>query len=383
MGRARFSATRFVAGAALSMLFLWLAFRQVDWASSWRTIREANILWLAVALGVVVLTTLAKAVRWRLMFYPAHRHLSLKKFFSIFLAGQALNAAIPARVGEVARAILVGASEGVSRVQALWTAVIEKLLDTLVLLLFLAGISALVPLPPWLQSAGWTLSLASIALLLVLAVSIGFRSRANEWLEKLETIHRWFRRLFLRRFLAAIADSSHLVRRPLLLTRLLLWSLLAFAGAALTAWITGIALHIRLSYTACLLLVAVLQISAVVPIPTSPGRVGLFHYLCVISLAVFDVEWDLALSFGLVLHFIVYLPMTIGGPISLWTESRDWHDLSRLWRVVPNDGILGSQEGLASFAAPVSQASSEMEASDTPSGAGEASGAGPKRDASE
>jgi hypothetical protein len=73
----------------------------------------------------------------------------------------------------------------------------------------------------------------------------------------------------------------------------------------------------------------VLQISAVVPLPTTPGRVGLFHYLCVISLAIFGVTNQVALSYGLILHALVYLPMSVGGPLALWQLNADWRSLLR------------------------------------------------------
>ena len=42
---------------------------------------------------------------------------------------------------------------------------------------------------------------------------------------------------------------------------------------------------LRLPAMAYALLFAILQISAIVPLPTSPGRLGVFHYLCVLVLA--------------------------------------------------------------------------------------------------
>jgi hypothetical protein len=79
---------------------------------------------------------------------------------------------------------------------------------------------------------------------------------------------------------------------------------------------------LALQPAAWLLLLAVLQISAVVPIPTSPGRIGLFHYLCVVTLAIFGTEKSVAMSYGLVLHIVTYLPMVVGGPVGLWSEMR-------------------------------------------------------------
>lgn len=325
-----------LAGTLISLAFLWLAFQGIDWHGTWETLIHANAWLLLAALGSVLLTTAIRAERWRLMFFPHHRHLRRSKFFSTFLIGQVINAATPARLGEVARAYLIGEIERVSKAQALWSAIIEKVLDTLILLLFLAGISASVALPDWLRRAGWTLTLATGVALLTLALVAALQVRVMRWIERLNARWAWSGRLRLGRILAVIVESLHLVRRPRLFFGLIGWSALAFLVASMSNWITGLAFDLQLPFTAYLLLLAVLQISAVVPLPTSPGRVGLFHYLCVVSLAIFGVERELAFSYSLVLHVLTYLPMVVGGPLCLWLENYRWGNLSRLLRDKPS-----------------------------------------------
>ena len=108
-------------GVLISLLFLWLAFRGVDWRAAWAMIVHADVGLLLAALASVLLTTLVRAERWRWMFYPDQRRLRLPRFLAIFLIGQVINAVVPARIGEVARAYLIGEREGVSKAHALWT----------------------------------------------------------------------------------------------------------------------------------------------------------------------------------------------------------------------------------------------------------------------
>ena len=323
---------RLIAGSLISLGFLCLAFRGVDWRGAWETIAHAQPWGLLFALLTVVLAALVKAVRWRLMFYPDHRLIRLTKAFTLFLAGQVINAVIPVRVGEVARAYLLGESEGVSKVQGLWSAVVEKVLVTLVLLVVITALGLSMPLPDWLRSAGWTLSLAVLIGLGLLGLATGFQSLVVGWISQWETRHPWWRRLKLAHLLAVVGGSVRELKSLTVSGGLLLWSLLAFGLASLTNWAAARALGIELPAQAALLLLAVLQISAVVPIPTSPGRIGLFHYLCVITLSVFGIERDVALTYSLVLHLLVYLPMTVGGPIGIWLESVRWRDLATLGR---------------------------------------------------
>lgn len=322
------NAARWILGAGISLALLYLSVRGVDWPTTWQTLAHADPALLATALFSVLFTTWLKAVRWRLMFYPHHRRLRVSSFLIVFLIGQMINAIIPARLGEVARAFLIGEREGVSKAHALWTAVVEKVLDAFTLLAFLAALALWVPLPPWLQQARWTLT-GGVAFVIVALIGAAlYRPRFLLWLESYTARHRWLRRLRVFTLARAVLDSLRLMRRPALSGGLLLWSILAFLAAACTNWLTGQALGLDLSGAAALLLLAVLQISAVVPIPTSPGRVGLFHYLCILSLAIFGVPRDTALSYGLVLHALTYLPMAIGGPLGLWLQSYRWRDIS-------------------------------------------------------
>jgi hypothetical protein len=340
---------RVIAGTLVSLAFLWLAFRGVNWRDTWGTVTHVNAWLLLAALGSVVLTTAIRAERWRFMFFPDHRHLRRAKFLSIFLIGQVMNAAVPARIGEVARAYLIGEIEQVSKAHALWTTVVEKVLDALTLLLFMAGISLSVALPDWLREAGWTLSLAFVAVLLGLALVTVLQGKVARWIERLNERRAWVSRLRLGRFLAVVVDSLRLMRQPRLFVGLLAWSSVAFLTGAVTNWITALAFRLYLPFTAWLLLLAVLQISAVVPLPTSPGRVGVFHFLCVKSLEIFGVPSDVALSYSLVLHVLTYLPMIVGGPLCLWLENYDWGGLTRLLR---DDAAPIGAEGLAAGKAP-------------------------------
>jgi len=321
---------RLLVGGLISLAFLWLAFRGVDWSRAWESIAHAHWGWIVLGQGALVLGIWCRAARWRLMFFPQHRRLRQSKFFSIFLVGQVINAVVPIRLGELARAYLIGRSEGVSKAQALWTVVIEKVLDSLTLLLFLLVMGFLVPLPPWLQKAAWALSGAILVGLGLLGVLLRLRRRTEHWLQTLEARRPWLGRLRLARLFAVVVESVRLVRRPELFGGLMAWSVGAFLIGALGNWLVAQAMGLGASYGACLLLLAVLQISAVVPIPTSPGRVGLFHYLCIISLAIFGIAREPALSYSLVLHALFYLPIAVGGPIGIWLESYRWRDLVRI-----------------------------------------------------
>ena len=79
---------------------------------------------------------------------------------------------------------------------------------------------------------------------------------------------------------------------------------------------------------AVLLLIA-LQIG--VRLPSSPGSIGVFHYLCVVTLSLFGVERSVAFGYGVILHLVMYLPPSLLGLMYL---GRSGYSLSRLRQAV-------------------------------------------------
>ena len=100
-------------------------------------------------------------------------------------------------------------------------------------------------------------------------------------------------------------------------------------------------LGIDVPLVAPLLLLVVLQIG--VRVPSSPGSIGVFHYLSVLTLSVFGVEKDLAFSYGVLLHLVTYLPPSLLGIAYL---GRSGYSLSRLRQAAGTVSLAtDSQEG--------------------------------------
>ena len=64
------------------------------------------------------------------------------------------------------------------------------------------------------------------------------------------------------------------------------------------------------------LLLAVLQVGGLVP--SSPGKVGVFQLLCILTLALFSVDKSTGLTYGILLYLVAYGPPVILGVLSLW-----------------------------------------------------------------
>jgi uncharacterized membrane protein YbhN (UPF0104 family) len=86
------------------------------------------------------------------------------------------------------------------------------------------------------------------------------------------------------------------------------------------------AMGLQLSIWTGLLLLVVLQVGMAVP--SSPGRIGVFHYLVVVTLLAFGVDREAALGCGVMLHLVTVAPIGIVGSICLWWEKVTWDKLT-------------------------------------------------------
>jgi hypothetical protein len=305
-------------GIALSLIFLALALRGVSLGDVWAALVQANPVYVLLALGASMAVNIVKAVRWRVILQP-YAMLPLRRLFAVLMIGQSINTFAPLRVGDVARAYLV---EGVATATVLYSVFIEKALDSLTLLALLLVVGVAMPLPAWLKQSGILMSLALVAILLIvlLAGRNGKRlAGAGAWIESVAPA---LRRLNLAQRVHSAADALGQLSRANVLAAVLAWTILSYAlGIAANALLfPAMGLTLADPALAATFLIIVLYLGAVAP--SSPGKVGVFHYLCVISLALFGVDKTPALAYAVVLHLVAYGPPALLGAYYFWRESQ-------------------------------------------------------------
>jgi len=309
-------APRLWLGLAISMAALYLAVRDVRWSEAAATLTQANLALVLLALGSVLLNTWAKAVRWRLLFYPLHSQVSMANSLSALLIGQLANNLLPARLGDLGRAYLIAESSQVGKAFALAVTVVEKAMDSVMLLFFVALLAPWMPMPAWLRHSSLILSMGLALLLLALIVLASQRERLLRAMERWTEGRSLLGMVQVLRRLAEASGNLRALQDFRLQAELWGWSIVIWVlGTATNAIIFG-ALQLRTSALAAPLLLVVLMTGAV--LPTSPLKLGVFHYLCVLTLSLFGVERDVALSYGVLLHLVVHLPIVIGGVLGLW-----------------------------------------------------------------
>jgi uncharacterized protein (TIRG00374 family) len=309
---------RVALGTGFSLICLWLAFRDVSISQIVAAFGHVDWRLVALALGLVLMSHLARTARWKLLYHPDQKKLSFLRLAEVLFISQMLNIASPVRLGEVARIYFMGHLEARSRARTLGTIAVEKWLDILTLLILMLLVPVSVSLPAWFQDSKVSLAAIVIAFFgATLLLSFG-KDRLFVFLESTLRFlpENW--RARLRQTVDLTLSSLDVLRSPWVGVRLLGWSLLVWFLGVLVNYVVFLALSLSIPFAAALFLLIVLQVGAVVP--SAPGELGIFNYLCVLAFETFSVGKGIALGYSVLLYLVAFGPILLLGASFLWWE---------------------------------------------------------------
>ena len=293
----------------VSTILLYFSLRGVEWGRVWRIIISARWAYFLAGGCITAFSFFARAVRWRILL-NAEAHFDVATVFWANMVGYLGNSFLPARAGEVVRSLLISSRSLLSRTYVLTTALSERLMDVIALVLcssvVLLGVRNK---PAWMDKASGTLAILATAgaLAIVILPHTG---------NLLETVIRHIP-----------LPSSFRPRLVLLADQILLglgafhhWG--RFAGfTILTAviWsadacgtIVGAkGLGLEISFPVALLLLSGLGLGSA--LPSTPGYVGVYQFVAVTVLVPFGISRDAALAYILVAQVVSYVVVLILG----------------------------------------------------------------------
>ena len=314
---------RIVAGLGIAGLSVYLAVRDVSLGQVTSAFARANWGLVGLALLSVVANTFSKVMRWQSLLTGHGRKVGLFRLIMALLAGQTLNVLYPARVGDLVRAYAVG-DTAEQKAFSLGTVALEKAADVVSYALLLLLLIGLMPLPVWISRSAYGLAGGALLMLFAIMGLLRYRQQAPKWLSGWKLWQaKWMPKSaagWLSRLLPAGFSSLDVLKNGRSLLSISGWSLLVWGTATLTNMLVILALRISLKGVQEVFLAALLVLMGLmlgISIPSVPGRVGIFEYVCVLSLAVFGIPQAAALTYGILLHAVVLLPSTLAGLIAI------------------------------------------------------------------
>jgi uncharacterized protein (TIRG00374 family) len=335
-----------ILGGAVSVLALYLAFRNVPFDELLVYLASINYFWILPSVLVILISFALRAYRWKIILESTGK-ISFWGAFHPLMIGFMINCILPGRVGELARPAVLQKKENIPFSTGLATVAAERFFDVSILIVLFAAMLATVQIDPDLDIVfgGYHLNRATLVaagegtfkLLLVLIVGIvlvGFsktRNIINGLIIRIPSMfffagpdlkNKILKRVCepMVRFVDNFASGFTLVKYPTKICvciglSFFIWGLAAFSYYLMALGCPGIELSF-VEITAVMIIICFF-----IALPSVPGYWGIWEAGGVFALLLFGVSSKNAAGYTLANHAIQIFPVIIAGLISAMVTS--------------------------------------------------------------
>lgn len=319
---------KYLAFLALAGVLLHFSFKGVEWSDFTAGLQSCNWWWILASMGIGILGFLVRALRWRLLLCSINDGVTVREAFDGINIGYITNFIFP-RAGEVARCGVIANIKKISFERTLGSVVIERSLDMLCLLLWMALLlvfkwgefgsfiqdEIVEPLFGKMSSLMWPAVIVGVMCLLCAVAVWIFRHTIS----RLPFVGKIFK--IAKGLLEGILSAFRMEQKWMfLLYTLLIW---------LTYWLTSLTTIYafpqvgNLGASDALFLMIVGGFGWVVPVQ---GGLGAYHFIVSLALAsVYGITQTTGVVFATISHeaqALVMILCGLGSIISIWLQKR-------------------------------------------------------------
>ncbi len=312
---------QYVLFLGLAVFLLYIAFKNVSWSDLWEGIRTADYWWIGASLLAGFMAFLVRARRWQLIIEPLGYKPSFKHTYDAVMITYLANFAMP-RFGELARCGALRKTEKIPFDSLLGTVVLERIFDTLCLLIIAVAVFFLRinTFGEFMTTNLWQPILSRteghVGMLLVLAAGCIVLPALLIWVFRKRLAQMHFVRKIgnsLRGLAAGLKSGFRLQRRgTFFFYSFLLW---------LLYWLQGYTTMLAIPETAslngidALFLLVVGSLAMIVPVQ---GGLGAYHLLISMALlALYNIPQTQGVVFATISHETQAIMMIVLGFVAL------------------------------------------------------------------
>ncbi len=315
-------------GLIISAVFLYLAFREINYSDLLATLKQTRWYWLAPGLVIYFLSMLVRTWRWQYLLKPLQK-INTKTLFPIILIGYMGNNVFPLRMGEILRSVVLKRHNDIPISASLATIVVERIFDAVVIAGFvllnlgqLAGLSGNQALSQLSSLAAWAGVIFTIGLIVFILIAM-FPKPASH------LIHAILQKILPERWQEGTAqiadrflDGLMSLRSPKDAVMIFLSSILVWMLETVLYWSVNQSLGLGLEWRQLMLLNGV--VNMVLLIPAAPGGLGTFDAAGRAMLQGYGIPAEPALGYTLILRIALWVPITLLGAVYFVREGLKW-----------------------------------------------------------
>jgi uncharacterized membrane protein YbhN (UPF0104 family) len=306
---------------AVVVVLLW--WRGPDWNVVYHAFDLVNWAWIVFALGLNLVSVLARSIAWRLTIVQALEPPDppFPRVFSAFSIGLLGNAALPGRIGELARVAVLRRrlphGHGTSAA-LVGTVFAHRLFDLFPALLLVTYVLTTARIPHWAVTS--LVAAACIGVVLFAAAMITARRGHRPTLDGLGPVRRLF---------AMARQGLSVLREPLPAAAAILFQCLGWFLQLLAVYVAMRAFDIHAPLHAAGLVLLLMNVATIFPL--WPGNIGLLQAAVALPLVQYGVAYSTGFAYGLVLQVV---EMSVGVSIGLLFLAREGMSFASL-RAMP------------------------------------------------
>ena len=308
----------------ISIVFLLLALKKVDVKEIGQSLINVNLIYFFVTILITFIAFFLRAVRWKVLLSPL-KAFPLSMIYNATMIGFMCNYTLPARVGEVIRAYLIGSRGNISKSAALATIIVERVMDLFTLSFFATIILIFFPVPLYLKKIGFTIFVLNILLFLLLVMMHKKSVLFIRIIEKPLSIFGSRIKEKVKILLSAFIEGLDILGNSSSFLMASFISLGIWIITGLHFYVLFFSLPIRLPLYAAFLDMVILTFG--IMIPSTSGFIGTFQFFVKEGLMIFNVDPNMALSYSILLYATQFLLVVGVGLISLWIWGLNFKDL--------------------------------------------------------
>lgn len=329
-----------IVGLLLGMFLVWFVFHDTDWSKVGEAIANAHRGWLILSFLAVVASFFTRTQRWSYIVRTA-KPVPYRTLFNATQIGFLANFTLPARAGEVIRALVLGRRERIPFSKCVAFVALDRVTDFFGLFAVLAITivffhpTAAVKLPPGMDIPAWAQPLLEpsnirfgaefTGLILCLLIGILLLIYVNQRLAV--RLCRAIVGLISQRLadrlgemVAQFAEGLHIFRSGRDMGLSILWSLITWGLSAICYWAIVKAFGLHAPWYAPCVILALLSIA--ITLPGAPGFIGQFQIGIILPLVLVvpDVAKDTASAIAILAHLINLGAVVLVGLYALQQE---------------------------------------------------------------
>lgn len=311
-----------IIGFLISFILLYFSLKDIHFNEIYTILKNANYRLVLLPTCFIFLAAFFSSFKWSKI---SGGRVKIKNAFIALIIGLFINNVLPARIGEVARAYVLSKKEELSFSFTLSTVLVDRLFDLIGLLIITFLFFPKQKMPPQVSKAIYMLILI-LTICIVFFILFSNKMAAQIISNKLNKLKKsFFVKLGNKVF--EIQENLSRIKSPATTIFYIFIAFIQWLCMSSALYFVTLITNTKIDFFYIPFICALLNMG--IAIPSSPGYIGVYQFILVYLLSIFEVPKSQGFTVSILFHASWYIPYNIGGFFLLINEHVNIKELKK------------------------------------------------------